>query len=158
MAENGPEEARRAFHEDVRWRYGQYYVFVDLIAEPEEQPLSHIAVFPPNPDWEETSQVLVDNFGIDCFDELHRVMTFGRSGWLHYAFTNFVEERSEPKSSYVVEVDWEGHRAVVGTGIYLHDLPGSCPATDVNAAVVEANLSGERLREFVRCAAFEVES
>lgn len=158
VQEHGPEEARRAFHEDVRWRHGQYYVFVDLIAQPHEQPLSHIAVFPPNPAWEGTSQVLVDNFGTDYFHELHRVMTFGDSGWLHYAFTNFVEERSEPKSTYVVEVDWEGHRAVVGTGIYLHDLPGTCPGANVNAAALEADPTEKRLREFVRCAAFEVES
>ena len=156
--EHGPEEARRAFHEDERWKHGQFYVFVDLIAQPHEQPLSHIAVFPPTPSWEGTSQVLVDNFGTDYFHELHRVMTFGDSGWLHYAFTNFVEERSEPKSTYVVEVDWEGHRAVVGTGIYLHDLPGTCPGADVNAAALEADPSETTLREFVRCAAFEVEA
>ena len=155
---HGPEEARRAFHEDDRWRHGPYYVFVDLIAQPHERPLSHIAVFPPNPSWEGTSQTLVDNFGTDYFDELHRIMTFGDSGWLHYAFTNFVTGRAEPKSSYVVEIDWEGHRAVVGTGIYLRDLPGTCESTEVNAARLEADPSDERLQEFVRCAAMEMES
>ncbi|MCY4593401.1 MAG: ABC transporter substrate-binding protein, partial [Bryobacterales bacterium] len=155
---HGPEEARRAFHQEDRWRHGPYYVFVDLIAQPHERPLSHIAVFPPNPSWEGTSQILVDNFGTDYFDELHRVMTFGDSGWLHYAFTNFVTGRSEPKSSYVVEVDWEGHRAVVGTGVYLRDLPGTCESEEVNAAGLAADPSDERLQELVRCAALEMES
>ena len=158
VAEHGEEEARRAFHEDARWRHGPYYVFVDLIAQPHAAPLSHIAVFPPNPSWEGTSQTLVDNFGTDYFHELHRVMKFGDAGWLHYAFTNFVTGRSEPKSSYVVEVDWEGHRAVVGTGIYLRDLPGTCQRDEVNAATVEADPSEERLQELVRCAAVELQS
>lgn len=158
VSEHGTEEARRAFHEDARWRHGPYYVFVDLIAQPHEAPLSHIAVFPPNPSWEGTSQTLVDNFGTDYFDELHRVMTFGDAGWLHYAFTNFVTARSEPKSSYVVEVDWNGHRAVVGTGIYLRDLPGTCQSEEVNAAALEADRTDETLQELVRCAAVELES
>ena len=155
---HGPEEARRAFHDDARWRHGPYYVFVDLLAQPHEQPLSHIAVFPPNPSWEGTSQSLVDNFGTDYYHELHRVMTFADSGWLHYAFTNFVTGRSEPTSSYVVEVDWEGHRAVVGTGIYRRDLPGTCESAEVSAAGLEADPSDERLQELVRCAALEMES
>ena len=156
--EHGTEEARRAFHEDARWRHGPYYVFVDLLAQPSEEPLSHIAVFPPNPSWEGTSQTLVDNFGTDYFHELHRVMTFVDSGWLHYAFTNFVTGRSEPKSTYVVEIDWDGHRAVAGTGIYLRDLPGTCGSAEVNAAQLEADPSDGRLQELVRCAATELES
>ena len=156
--EHGTEEARRAFHEDERWRHGPYYVFVDLIAQPPEDPLSHIAVFPPNPSWEGTSQSLVDNFGTDYFHELHRVMTLVDSGWIHYAFTNFVTGRSEPKSSYVVEIDWDSHRAVVGTGIYLRDLPGTCASAEVNAAALEASPSDERLQELVRCAGMELES
>ena len=158
VEKHGPEEARRAFHEDPRWRHGPYYVFVDLIAQPHEAPLSHIAVFPPNPSWEGTSQVLVDNFGTDYFDELHRVMSFADAGWIHYAFTNFVTDRSEPKSSYVVEIDWEGHRAVVGTGIYLRDLPGTCNSAEVNAVGLEAGPSKARLQELVRCAAYQMES
>ena len=157
-SEHGTEEARRAFHEDRRWKHGPYYVFVDVIAEPHDQPLSHIAVFPPNPAWEGTSQTLIDSFGTDYFDELHRVMTFGGSGWLHYAFTNFVSGRSEPKSSYVVEIDWDGQRAVVGAGIYLRDLPGTCASSEVNASALEADPGDERLQELVRCAAGEMES
>ncbi len=158
VSEHGTEEARRAFHEDERWKLGPYYVFVDLIAQPDDAPLSHIAVFPPNPDWEGTSQVLVDNFGTDYFDELHRIMTFGDAGWIHYAFTNFVTGRSEPKSSYVDEVDWQGHRAVVGVGIYERDLPGNCDSNEVSAAGLEQDPNDDRLREFVRCAALELQS
>ncbi len=155
---HGEEEARRAFHEDERWRHGPYYVFVDLIAQPEEAPLSHIAVFPPNPDWEGTSQVLVDNFGTDYFDELHRIMSLVDAGWIHYAFTNFETRRSEPKRSYVIEVDWDGHRAVVGAGIYERDLPGNCASAEVNAAGLEASPDDHALREFVNCAATVIES
>ena len=158
VADHGSDEARRAFHEDARWRHGPFYVFVDLIAEPYEKPLSHIAVFPPDPDWEGTSQTLVDNFGNDYFDELHRVMTFVDAGWIHYAFTNFETGRSEPKSSYVVEIEWNGRRAVVGAGIYLRDLPGTCWSEEVNASELEANPSDARLQELVRCAVEEVES
>lgn len=102
----------------------------------------------------------MDNFGTDYFYELHRVLRDVGEGWLHYAFTNFNAGRSEPKSSYVVEVDWSGQRAAVGAGIYLNDLPGTCPgaAGEVNAAALEADPSENRLRDFVRCAAFEVES
>lgn len=158
VQEHGTEEARRAFHEDARWRHGPYYLFVDLVAEPDEAPLSHIAVFPPRPAWEGTSQTLVDNFGTDYFHELHRVMTFADSGWLHYSFTNFLTGKSEPKSSYVVEIEWDSHRAVVGAGIYLRDLPGTCYSEEVNAAALEAKPSEDKLQELVRCAAAEIES
>lgn len=157
-AQHGEEEARRAFHEDVRWRAGQYYVFVDLIARPEDAPLSHIAVFPPDPSWEGTSQLLVDDFGTDYFDELHRVMSIVDAGWINYAFTNFETGRSEPKSSYVTEIDWNGHRAVVGAGIYRRDLPGTCDSAEVNAAALEAAPNDRKLREFVTCAATQLES
>ena len=159
---HGEEEAYRAFHNDERWRHDDdlYYVFVNLLAPTTERFISGTAVFPPQPFREGTSRELVDNFGTDYYYELHRVLRDADEGWLHYAFTNFNAGRSEPKSSYVVEVDWNGHRAAVGAGIYLHDLPGACPggAGEVNAAALEADPSEQRLREFVRCAAFEVES
>ena len=158
VAERGAEEARRAFYEDARWRHGPYYVFVDLLSQPHERPLSNIAVFPPDPSTEGIEQSLVDRFGTDYFHELHRVLTFGRSGWLHYAFTNFVTGRYEPKSTYVVEIDWEGRRAAVGAGIYQRDLPGTCESAEVNAAVLGTAPSDDKLQEFVRCAAAELES
>lgn len=158
----GEEEAYRAFHNDERWRHDDdvYYVFVNLLGPTPERFISGTAVFPPQPFREGASRELVDNFGTDYYYELHRVLRDADEGWLHYAFTNFKAGRSEPKSSYVVEVDWNGHRAAVGAGIYLHDLPGTCPDREgeVNAAALEADPSEKRLREFVRCAAFEVES
>lgn len=159
---HGEEEAYRAFHNDERWRHDDdlYYVFVNFLAPTPEQFISGTAVFPPEPFREGASRELVDNFGTDYYYELHRVLRDADEGWLHYAFTNFNAGRSEPKSSYVVEVDWNGRRAAVGAGIYLHDLPGTCPGgeAEVNAAALEADPNEQRLREFVRCAAFEVES
>ena len=160
IALQGEEEAYRAFHNDARWRHDSdlYYVFVNLLGPTPERFISGTAVFPPQPFREGASRVLVDNFGTDYYYELHRVLRDMDEGWLHYAFTNFQAGISEPKSSYVVEVDWNGQRAAVGAGLYLHDLPGSCPVADVNAAALEADPSEGRLREFVRCAAFEAES
>lgn len=158
IAERGTKEAHRAFHEDERWRHGPYYLFVNLLAQPHERAISHISVFPPNPSWEGTSQLLVDNFGTDYYYELHRVMQNVDAGWLHYAFTNFTAGRSEPKSTYVVEIDWDGHRAVVGAGVYERDLPGTCEPEVVNAAALAASPSEEGLQEFVRCAAVELET
>lgn len=159
---HGEEEAYRAFHNDERWRHDDdlYYVFVNFLAPTPEQFISGTAVFPPESFREGASRELVDNFGTDYYYELHRVLRDVDEGWLHYAFTNFSAGRSEPKSSYVVEVDWNGRRAAVGAGIYLHDLPGTCPSgeAEVNAAALEADPNEQRLRDFVRCAAFEVES
>ena len=45
VQEVGFEEARRAFHEDERWRSGQIYVFVAAAAHMTEQ----LVVFPPIP-------------------------------------------------------------------------------------------------------------
>ena len=158
----GEEEAYRAFHNDERWRHDDdlYYVFVNFLAPTPERFISGTAVFPPEPFREGASRELVDNFGTDYYYELHRVLRDVDEGWLHYAFTNFNAGRSEPKSSYVVEVDWNGRRAAVGAGIYLHDLPGTCPSgeAEVNAAALEADPNEQRLREFVRCAAHEMES
>lgn len=153
VKEHGEEEAHRAFHEDPRWRHGQYYIFVNLISQPDGEPLSNAPVFPPNPDDEGRHRVLVDNFGTDYFFELHRVMSHGKSAWLHYSFTNFVTGRSEPKSTYVVEIDWNGQRAVVGAGIYNPALPGTCYSESVNAASLESDPSESGLQKLVRCAA-----
>ncbi len=158
IAEHGTAEARRAFHHDERWKHGPYYLFVDRLAQPEEEPLSYIELHPGDPSWEGTSQVLIDDFGTDYFHELHRIMSHVDEGWIHYAFTNYETGRSEPKSSYVIEIDWDGHRAVVGAGIYERDLPGNCSSTDVNAAGLETAPSTDRLRAFVRCAALQVGS
>ena len=162
VREHGAEEARRAFHEDERWRQGPHYVFVRLLANPTEAVLSKLLVFPPDPAREgiEGTRVhdIEDRYFLDYFQELHRILGMFDAGWIHYFFTNFTSGNVEPKSSYLVEIDWEGQRAAIGAGIYERDLPGTCNRADVNAAALEADPSDQRLREFVRCAAMVVES
>ena len=156
--EHGPEEARRAFNEDDRWRRGPFYVFVDGIAPSAADAVSH--VFPPEPEREGTpwGEPLIDNFGTGYFPELHRIMSIADSGWIYYAFTNFESGIWEPKGSYVKAIDWNGERAAIGAGIYRRDLPGTCTSAVVNAAALEVEPSRQRLEEFVRCAAMQVES
>lgn len=162
VREHGTEEARRAFHEDERWRYGPHYLFVRLLAIPEQGVLSKVVVFPPAPSREgiEGTQVhdIDDRYFLDYFRELHRVLGTVDAGWLHYFFTNPTNGNVEPKSSYVVEIDWDGQRVAIGAGIYERDLPGTCNRADVNAMALEADPSDQRLREFVGCAAMVVES
>ena len=157
VREVGFEEARRAFHEDERWQYGSYYVFVDGIAKSGEGSIPY--VYPPAPSREGSAWgSLVDNFGNDIVSELDRIMSIVDSGWLYYAFLNPATGRDEPKASYVKRIDWDGNPAVIGAGIYRRDIPGTCESEEVNASGLEAAPSNERLQEFVRCAAMELES
>ena len=94
----------------------------------------------------------------DYFFELHRILSVVDSGWLYYAFTNPATGRDEPKSSYVIEIDWNGTRAAIGAGLYANDRPGTCNAAEVNAAGLTATPSVGKLQEFVRCAALLLES
>ena len=48
--------------------------------------------------------------------------------------------------------------AAIGAGIYRRDLPGTCRSEEVNAMGLDADPSKEKLQEFVRCAAMELES
>ena len=158
VQEAGFEEARRAFHEDERWKSGPTYVFVS-----EHTPISDQArslVFPPNPSREGTThqQLLLDAFGSDVLEERYRILSTVGEGWLYYAFTNPATGRDEPKASYVKRIDWDGTPAAIGAGIYLRDIPGTCESDEVNAMDLEADPSYERLREFVRCAAMELGS
>lgn len=161
----GTEEAHRAFNEDERWRYGPYYVFVHRSAPSGDDATSF--VFPPEP-WREGTErgVLIDNFGVDYYAEAHRIVSIAGAGWIYYAFTNFVSGLDEPKQSYLIGIDWDGQAAIVGAGIYRRDLPGTCSPSEVNAAALErpaspvdteAGGNDEKLAEFVRCAAMEVE-
>lgn len=157
VREHGTEEARRAFNEDERWRYGPTYVFVDGIAASGED--STTFVFPPDPSREGSPWgTSIDSFGTDYFFELHRILSVVDEGWIYYAFGNPGTGRDEPKSSYVIEVDWDGHRAAVGAGLYANDQPGTCNADEVNAANVASEPTERKLQEFVRCAALMVES
>ena len=155
--EHGTAEARRAFNEDARWKHGQVYVFVDSLEPSGEDSLTH--VFPPDPSREGTVWgTSIDGFGTDYFFELHRLMSIVDEGWIYYAFTNPATGLRQPKSSYVIEIDWNGHRSGIGAGYYSPDLPGTCDPSEVNAAALEAAPSEHKLREFVRCAALVVES
>ena len=157
VQEAGFTEARRAFQEDARWRSGPIYVFVD---ESTSAPgASRALVFPPDPSREGTPWgTLVDGFGSDLVLEFHRVATGFGEGWVYYTFTNPVSGRAEPKAAYVRAIDWDGTPAVIGAGIYRRDIPATCEADQVNAGLLESDPSDARLREFVRCAAMELEA
>ena len=151
--EMGFEEARRAFHEDARWRDGQFYVTVT------STPGLVSFVFPPDPSREGLRwDSRIDGFGTDFFAEALRTVQIVERGWLYYEFTNPADGLTEPKATYVIRIDWDGEEAVIGSGIYRRDLPGTCLPAQVNAASVETAQSMESLKEFVRCAALEAES
>ncbi len=158
VQEMGFEEARRAFHEDERWRSGPTYVFVSEVTPMIDQTRS--LVFPPDPSREGTThqQLLFDAFGNNYYQERHRILSTVGEGWIYYAFTNPATDRDEPKASYVKSIDWDGIPAGIGSGIYRPDIPGSCESEEVNAMGLEDNPSDETLQEFVRCAAMELES
>ncbi len=157
VREHGEAEARRAFNEDARWKSGPTYVFVDGVQPSGETALTH--VFPPDPAREGSVWgTSIDSFGSDYYYELHRILSLVDEGWIYYAFNNPAIGRSQPKSSYVMEIEWNGDRAAIGAGIYARDFPGTCEPTEVNAADLAANPGDQRLQEFVRCAALEVES
>ena len=154
----GFAEARRAFHEDPRWRNGPTYVFVDEVSAMKEAARAFI--FPPDPSREgEPWGPLIDSFG-DYYEEVYRLM--GQVGvdaaWIYYAFGNPATGRDEPKASFIKRIDWEGNAAVIGAGIYSRDLPGTCEPSEVHAMGLEADPSNPQLAEFVRCAAMELES
>ena len=155
--EHGTEEARRAFNEDARWKSGRTYVFVDGVQPSGADSLTH--VFPPDPSREGSVWgTSIDGFGNDYFYELHRILSLVDEGWIYYAFNNPATGQRQPKSSYVIEIDWNGDRAAIGAGIYSRDFPGTCDPSDVTAADLAANPGDQRLQEFVRCAAMMVES
>lgn len=161
VQENGFEEARRAFHEDSRWRNGDYYVFVDGLAETAQE--STIFVYPPEPNfegstWGDAVGGLVDGFGTDVIAHDKQVLDIVDRGWTYASFRNPSTGIEEPKASYVIRLDWEGHDAFIGAGIYLRDRPGTCRPEQVNAGGLDAAPSDETLKEFVRCAAMQFES
>ena len=156
VQEVGFEEAHRAFHEDKRWRSGPIYIFIDEVTIMRLNARAFI--FPPDPSREgQPWGPLIDAFG-DYYEELYRVMSVVDEGWIYYAFRNPATDREEPKASYVKSIDWDGNSAAIGAGIYRRDLPGTCWSEEVHALGLEDDPSNERLQEFVRCAAMELES
>ena len=159
VQEVGFEEARRAFHEDARWKSGPTYVFVDEVTPVTDEVRSF--VYPPNPSVEGIPGywgLQIDVFGNDLFLELYRVVSNFSEGWFYYSFLNPATGNDEPKAAYVKAIDWSGVPSAIGAGIYRRDLPGTCRSEEVNAMQLEATPSDQNLREFVRCAAMELES
>ena len=158
VQEVGIEAAHRAFHEDERWRKGANYIFVSEDTPVSEQTRS--LVFPPDPSREgqTITRLLDDAFGNNYYRDRHRILSLVGEGWIHYAFTNPATGMDEPKASYVKSIDWDGIPAAIGSGIYRRDLPGTCRRGEVNATVLGMDPSNERLQEFVRCAAMEMEA
>ena len=156
VMEHGFEESRRAFNEDELWKSGQFYVFVDGLELRGED--STTFVYPPDPSREGSKWgPFVDDYSSDFFAEAYRLATAFGGGWTYYGITNPETGKSEPKASYVTVIEWDGHPALIGAGIYRRDLPGTCHRSDVNATILAQNPNIDRLREFVRCAAFRVE-
>ena len=157
VQEVGFDEAYRAFHEKEQWRKGPIYVFVTEIA-----PIPEAArpfVFPPDASREGLPWgLLIDTFGNEFYRELQRIVNDFGEGWFYYSFPNPATGRDEPKGSYLKRIDWEGNPAAIGAGIYRRDVPGTCWSEEVNALGLEENPSNQRLQEFVRCAALELES
>ena len=157
VQEVGFEEARRAFNEDERWKSGTIYVFVDEVTPMSD--MSRSFVFPPDPSREGLPWgLLIDAFGNDWYREQHCIVNSAGDGWIYYSFTNPATGRDEPKASYLKSIDWDGALATIGAGVYRRDLPGTCRSEEVNAMGLDADPSKEKLREFVRCAAMELES
>ena len=159
VQEVGFEEAYRAFHEDERWRSGPIYISVDEVTSMAGTAVGF--VFPPDPSTERIPGywgLLIDVFGNDWYKEQHRLMSNFGEGWMYYSFTNPETGRDEPKASYLKSIDWDGNLASIGAGIYRRDIPGTCESEEVNAMGLEDDPSNERLQEFVRCAAMELES
>ncbi|MDE2928089.1 MAG: ABC transporter substrate-binding protein [Acidobacteriota bacterium] len=157
VQEMGFDEARRAFHEDDRWKSGSIYVFVDEVSPVSDQ--SRSLVYPRDPSREgQPWGLYVDVWGNDWYAEQYRLMTKFDEAWIYYASPHPETGEPAPKASFLKAIDWDGIPASIGAGIYRPDLPGNCRPEDVNAMDLAAEPSADRLQEFVRCAALELEA
>ena len=137
LTEHGSSEPRRPFHEDERWNHGPIYLFVEQVAPSADEAL--VYVYPSEPSMEgDVWGTYIDAFGTACYSEYFRMLGFVDSGWMYYGSENPSTGTEQPKSSYLVEVDWDGQRAAVGAGIYAPDLSGTCSSETVNAADLAA--------------------
>ena len=157
VEEHGEVEARRAFNEDTRWKSGPTYLFVDGVRPSGLESVAHVYARDPSREglvWGAS----IDGFGNDYFYELHRMLSLVDEGWIYYLSEHPATGREQPKSSYMIEINWNGDRAAIGAGIYSRDFPGACDLAEVTAADLAASPGDQRLQELVRCAALEVES
>ena len=156
----GEDEAYDAFHNDPRWKSGPIYIFItELIPDgTRARSLMHAG----RPERETTDPAMLgdrtDTFGTDFIAEGVRIIRANGGGFWYYGFVNYETGRVSPKVSYILPVSWRGIPAMLGSGIYLRDLPGTCRSEEVNAMELEDDPSDQKLQEFVRCAAMELES
>lgn len=157
IEEVGVDAAYEIFHNDPRWKSGPTYIFgVELIPDGTK---ARSLLFPPAPVRETwTTFDRTDSFGADRQAAAVRVIEEYGGGWFYYTFTNPVTGTPAPKASYILPVDWNGTPAYIGSGVYRRDFPGACEREEVNAAGLSAEPSEAKLREFVRCAALQVEA
>ena len=153
--EHGTEEARRAFHEEP-WRSGQFYLFVGGLTPRGEDSFNFVIGRDPSLEGQFLGPI-TDSFGNDYFKERYRIITQFGEGWIYYSFVNPQSGKEAIKASYIMAIDWDGTPAVIGAGIFLRDLPGTCEPAEVNAAALAAEQTAERLQELVRCAAYRFE-
>ncbi len=159
VRDRGFEEAYEAFHNDERWRSGPVYIGVTELTPVSDAVRSF--VFPPDPSIEGDPSHwgrLIDAFGNNLFRESYRVASEFGEGWIYYSYLNPVSGNDEPKATYIKAIDWNGVPSTIGAGIYQRDLPGTCQREEVNAMGLTIDPSDEKLREFVRCAAMQLES
>ena len=153
----GTQEAYRAFHNDERWLSGPTYVFLLEAGKSAED--ATIILNPQFPDREGgVWGSLPDLYGDDIVADAARVIRLNGEGWWYYAFPNPQTGAQEPKASFIASIEWNGYSAMIGAGVYERDLPGSCGPEYVSATGLASEPTRARLREFVRCAALEVEA
>ena len=160
LEEVGEDKAYDAFHNDTRWKSGPIYIFITELIPDGTQARS--LVHAGRPERETTDPAMLgdrtDTFGTDYIAEAVRIIRANGGGFSYYGFENYETGLVSPKVSYLLPVSWRGIPAMLGSGIYLRDLPGTCRSEEVNAMELEADPSDERLQEFVRCAAMELEA
>lgn len=92
------EQARRAFHTEGPFRFGEIYVNVI-------DGNGTWLIYPPNPKHEGKSVLNVrDADGKMLVQEIVRVARQQGEGWVEYRWLNPVTNRIEPKTSYVKQV------------------------------------------------------
>ena len=156
VTEMGEDEAYRAFHNDERWKSGSIYVFV-IEAIPSSYE-SRFFVHPIRKDLEGSPfGLLTDQFGGDYLAHGVEIVQNYGSGFWYYSFADPETMIPAHKIAFIRAIDWNGTKAVIGSGVYPTDLPASCDPAAVNAAGFAAAPSNQSLKEFVRCAAFMVE-
>ncbi len=159
IQEVGFEEARRSFHEDARWASpsGEIYIFVDELGETGWE--SRSLVFGPDPARVGQYWGPYLSFGNDLSTEQTRLARNFERGWVYYLTDwGFETKLWRPKAGYMIRINWDGIDAVVGSGVYPTDSPGTCPSEVVNATRFDADPSEEALRLFVNCAAVRLEA